>query len=428
MNNAPYVEHLTGTRAPKLWYSNINWEQGKAAQAIRLPQISNASGDRLVSQMDLYQIYLADRDDLVLLKEAPDPEFLAYLEEEKIIMPSIAIGARSEYTGEFRNRIAVPYLMDEQEEQFLKENGGRWIGPPARLSVELNSKIATRKLCEEIGFPVSDGMICEGLDAIRRTCAELEGRHPGARLVVKTAYGSSGKALFHIHRGADLETLLGYLERQISRGGGQPVVTVERWHQVERHLTAQLWLGGTDCEILAMTEQRITDAGVYRGSRLHPDLPESLITAYTEQLQQLGKSLHSRGYEGFIGVDSILDEDGTLIPVIEINARLTMVTYLLKLRKHLLERGFPRIETQSYDFKLHPGAQFAEFAEKVTSIRISAGQGGAFVYGFHRDGGQADRIRPCRVSTLSWGVDDEAEKLSRQGLEEAIREWRGAVV
>lgn len=174
MNNAPYVEHLTGTRAPKLWYSNINWEQGKAAQEIRLPHINNASGDRLVSQMDLYQIYLADRDDLVLLKEAPDPEFLAYLEEEKIALPSIAIGARSEYTGEFRNRIAVPYLMDEQEEQFLKENGGRWIGPPARLSVELNSKIATRKLCEEIGFPVSEGKICEGLDAIRRTCAELE--------------------------------------------------------------------------------------------------------------------------------------------------------------------------------------------------------------------------------------------------------------
>lgn len=306
-------------------------------------------------------------------------------------------------------------MIDEQEEQFLKENGGRWTGPPARLSVELNSKIATRKLCEEIGFPVSDGKICEGLDAIRRACAELEGRHPGARLVVKTAYGSSGKALFHIHRGADLETLLGYLARQISRGGGQPVVTVERWHQVERHLTAQLWLGVTDCKILAMTEQRITDAGVYRGSRLHPDLPESLTVAYTERLQLLGKALHSRGYKGFIGVDSILDEDGTLIPVIEINARLTMVTYLLKLRKHLLERGFPIIETQSYDFKLHPGAQFSDFAEKLTSLRISAEQGGAFVYGFHQDGDSADRIRPCRVSTLTWGWTMKLRSLPVKG-------------
>jgi|GEM_PF-2286317 len=428
MNDAPYVEHLTGMRAPKLWYSNINWEQGKAAQDIRLPHISNASGDRLVSQMDLYQIYLADRDDLVLLKEAPDPEFLSYLEEEKIAIPRVAIGEPSEYTGEFRNRIAVPYLMDEQEEQFLKDNGGRWIGPPARLSVELNSKVATRKLCEEIGFPVSDGTICEGLDAVRRACAELEGRHPGARLVVKTAYGSSGKALFHIHRGSDLEMLLGYFQRQISRGVGQPVVTVERWHQVERHLTAQLWLGGTNCEILAMTEQRITDAGVYRGSRLHPDLPEPLIAAYSERLQQLGKSLHTRGYRGFIGVDSILDEDGTLIPVIEINARLTMVTYLLKIRKRQLERGFSRMETQSYDFKLHPGAQFTDLAEKIKSIRLSAEQGGVFVYGFHHNGESADRLRSCRVSTLSWGVDDEAEKRARQGLEEAIMEWRGAVV
>lgn len=92
MNNAPYMEHLTGTRAAKLWYSNINWEQGKAAQEIRLPYINNASGDRLVSQMDLYQIYLADEEDLVLLKEAPDPEFLSYLEEEKIALPPSRLG------------------------------------------------------------------------------------------------------------------------------------------------------------------------------------------------------------------------------------------------------------------------------------------------------------------------------------------------
>lgn len=187
------------------------------------------------------------------------------MEEKKIALPSIAIGARSEYTGEFRNRIAVPYLMDEQEEQFLKENGGSWIGPPARLSVELNSKIATRKLCEEIGFPVSDGRICEGLDAIRRTCAELEGRHPGARLVVKTAYGSSGKALFHIHRGPDLEMLLGYLEADLAgrRATGCDGGTLASGRAPS---DGTALAGGTDCEILAMTEQRITDAGVYRGA------------------------------------------------------------------------------------------------------------------------------------------------------------------
>ena len=39
--------------------------------------------------------------------------------------------------------------------------------------------------------------------------------------------------------------------------------------------------------------------------------------------------LYAEGYRGVVGVDSIIDINEQLIPIIEINARFTQVTYLL---------------------------------------------------------------------------------------------------
>lgn len=41
--------------------------------------------------------------------------------------------------------------------------------------------------------------------------------------------------------------------------------------------------------------------------------------------------LYDEGYRGVVGVDSIIDENEQLIPIIELNARFTQVTYLLPL-------------------------------------------------------------------------------------------------
>ncbi|MBB6690915.1 ATP-grasp domain-containing protein [Cohnella xylanilytica] len=422
------LNRLTGLPGPKIWYSNINWEQTKSMEGIRLPRISNAEGDRLVGQMDLYQIYLADEPDTVLLSSRPDPGFLDYVRGEGAALPRIAIAAgdRSGRDERFVRSTAVPYLVDEKEERFLRSHECGWIGPPADLALRLNSKIETRRLCERVGLDVSDGRVCTGTRDIRSAIEELDARFPGSRLVAKTAYGSAGKSLFHIRRKQDADALLAYFERQVARGSGDPVVTVERWHPVRHHLSAQLFLWNGACDVLAVTEQKLTDAGVYRGSDLSPSLPPGLAERYEDRLRELGRVLLSQGYAGFLGVDSIVDDGGRLIPAVEINARLTMVSYLLKIRASLLERRYSRIETRSYDYKLDRRMDFSEFAERVRENRDPADdRSGWFVYGYHHGRSEETDRHAYRVSVLHWGIDGEAAGRSRESFERVLGQWGG---
>jgi len=424
------LNRLTGLPGSKIWYSNINWEQTKSMEGIRLPRISNAEGDRLVGQMDLYQIYLADEDDTVLLDSRPDPGFLDYVRGEGAALPRIGLGldagSRSGRDDRFFRSTAVPYLVDEKEERFLRSHECGWIGPPAGLALRLNSKIETRRLCERIGLDVSDGRVCEGIRDIRRAIGELADRFPAGRLVVKTAYGSAGKSLFHIRRKQDADALLASFERQLARGSEDPVVTVERWHPVRQHLSAQLFLWDGSCDVLAVTEQKLTDAGVYRGSDLSPSLPSGLAERYESRLRELGRVLLSQGYSGFLGVDSIVDDDGRLIPVVEINARLTMVSYLLKIRANLLERRYARIETRSYDYKLDRPMDGSEFVERARHGRDpSDDRSGWFVYGYHHAPGEGADRHAYRVSVLHWGIDGEAADRSRESFELMLQQWGG---
>lgn len=59
-----------------------------------------------------------------------------------------------------------------------------------------------------------------------------------------------------------------------------------------------------------------------------PDLDESIIEAYNKFGEKIGKYLFSIGFTGIAGVDSIITEQDVIIPIIEINGRFTLSTYI----------------------------------------------------------------------------------------------------
>lgn len=432
MNRQFNLNGLLGLSGPKVWYSNINWEQTVRTRA-RLPQIGNAAGDRLVRRLDQHQLFLAGADDTVLVHEQPDETFLDYLRNCGIRLPRIVVGTRDDQADLFEGGTAVPYLVDEAEDRFLESLRCRRIGPPPGLALELNDKVRTRMLCERHGFTVCDGRVCDSIEALEASYLELSEQMPDARFVIKTPYGSSGKSLFHVYGAKDFAFVAAYLQRGEQRGTGEFAVTIERWHDIDYNLNAQLLLWNGECRVVAVTSQRTNDVGVYRGSDLSPFVPTGVRERYEQEMLRLGNVLLDRGYAGFLGVDSIVDRSGLLIPVIEINARLTMVTYMLPLRQHLLERSFPHIVTESFDFRHDLEIPFQQFYERIQAVlpeRRKAGtveldgRSGFLCFGYHRTFDEHVGKYWHRAFVLAWADTGETVGTIMAGVEQAIGELR----
>ena len=61
----------------------------------------------------------------------------------------------------------------------------------------------------------------------------------------------------------------------------------------------------------------------------------------------IGKGLYDMGYVGILGIDAMILKDGTLIPIIEINGRHTLFTYI-----SFLPDGHPGKQLFSFYHKL----------------------------------------------------------------------------
>ncbi|UNK18930.1 hypothetical protein MNQ98_02460 [Paenibacillus sp. N3/727] len=414
MKTERLISSLLGIHSPKLWYSNMNWEQ-KSNIGVRLPQFQNATTDSLMNQMHIHQIYLADPQDEVIVQESPEPEFLSYLEEQGIRIPKLLIGRPEEFAGKLKGTHTIPYLMDAQQADFISSNGGIGVGPPPELALKLNNKMYTRLFCEKHSIPVSDGIVCTSFDQLEEAFRKLQEMTHADRYVLKTAYGSSGKNLFHIRSQKEFDFICTYLSRQ--RHLEDFMVSIERWHEVDYNLNAQLLLWDGECRVLAVTGQDNNDVGVYKGSDLNPSIPEHVMTRYLQELKWLGQLLIEEGYQGFMGVDSLMDRHGRLIPVIEINARLTMVTYTLSMRERLLADGFPHICVQFFDVKSPQRKEFSVLRKQVDEIMTSF-SGGSLIYGFHEVFEPKQQVYVYRVFMMFWEKDRHRLKTMVQRIEQ----------
>lgn len=424
MGNDRIPEKLLHVNKNKIWYSNLNWEQ-TVEPDVKLPSIRNEAGDQLVRRMDIHQIFLADREDTVLVLETPDLSFLELLKDRGIALPKLVEGARDAHPSLFDKALAVPYLMDEEEERFLRKHDCRWIGPPAHLALLLNHKVRTRMMCEQHGFHLSEGMICRSADELNQAHQIFSDRYPGSRFVVKNGYGSAGKNLFHIYKKDDMQFLTAYLRRNRKESGF--LLSFERWHDTAFNLNSQLFIQDGRTHLLAVTSQYTNQVGVYKGSDLNPVIPEKLMESYHSEMLRLGSVVSGMGYRGFMGVDSFVDTTGQLIPVIEINARLTMVTYLLSIRNRKLGEGFPRMTTQSYDFSLDTLLDFGSFYELTagSGINVPNETGDLLIYGYHRFPDEVNRRHMYRVFVMYWALSDAKLNSLKAEFEQSLAKVRG---
>ena len=204
--------------------------------------------------------------------------------------------------------LAQRYGMDSQ---FPSQEIIRWV----------NTKSYSLHVRDVLGLP-NVGISVEDTQAFQEHGSRLLARGP---YLVKDDYGVSGKGNQIVTQASTIDRLADYLRRQEKEGKHIRFV-LEPLLPKKLDLSCQFHLS-RDGLFRFISVQHLVNEGLAFGMSCSPtsDLLATLEGAgYFPLMEQVAKELYSEGYFGDVCVDSMLLKDGTLSPLVEINARKSM--------------------------------------------------------------------------------------------------------
>lgn len=371
-------------------------------------------GAAIVNRMDEFAMLLAGAGDHVVLKAPPDEDYLAYLDQVGLPLPRVLCPQRQDanrvvtddviadpaLVERLRNLAGVgahllPHGVSTVEEQLSTVAGIPIAGSPAAVCKAVNSKIYSRRAADDLGLPQTVGWTCETIEEWETAVAGSRSvLADGGRVVVKDAFGVSGKGLALV----DSDTRLALLDRKIrSRaqrsGDDRLALVVEGWADKRTDLNYQVTVGHDGTVSFDFVKEAITERGVHKGHRIPARLTAAQETRIRDAGLRLGQRLASDGYRGVAGIDAIIDTSGQVLPVIEINARNNMSTYQVRMQEILVGTGQPALARQ-YPLRLSRRLAFKELHALLDGLLIGGPAGtGLLVNNFATVNAAAPTVR-----------------------------------
>ncbi|SNS62588.1 ATP-grasp domain-containing protein [Streptosporangium subroseum] len=352
---------LTGAAdTPLVFLGNFEVEDQWADGEAGLPRTAFRSSAAVVNRMDEFAMLLAGADDLVVLKAAPDEAYLAHLGELGVALPRLLTVARNnpEQTvtkdaladpallttlGELAGRGAMlsPHGTSVLEEELAERSGLPLATPSAAVCKAVNSKIYSRRVADETGLRQAAGWTADTLDELESAVEEARSLLVfGRRVVVKDAFGVSGKGIAVIENEQRLDRLHTMIQRQAAKSGDNRVsLLIEEWVDKVADLNYQFTVARDGSVHFDFVKEAITEGGVHKGHRIPARLDQRQTGEVEKAARVLGERLAEDGFHGVVGVDAMVDPDGQLYPVIEINARNNMSTYQVRMQETFVAEG-----------------------------------------------------------------------------------------
>lgn len=238
--------------------------------------------------------------------------------------------------------------------------------PDPAVVAEVNSKSYSTELAHRLGLP-GGGRVVRALDDLPAAVAEASAAgatstasatsmpgppgpaaEPGV-VLLKDPCGVGGRGILEVGSPALLRPILRALRRQVDEGRRVEVVVQPKWRK-HRDVSGYLWID-PDGAVTVTGTQVLEHRGVsHVGIGPLPDHLADLLRAhdYPQTLRRIGAAVAETGYRGPLGVDSLLLADGTLVPLLELNARRSMGMLNLA-----LDRRLRRGEARSHLWRLH---------------------------------------------------------------------------
>lgn len=339
---------VTGDPAtPLVLLCNFEVEQRWATGFPGLPAPAFSLTGPLVTRMEELGALLAGPDDHLVTQHPLDPGYVDYARSLGLELPTVLVAdgppadstaARAagspDVVARLRDLAArgahlVPMGLSEDEAALAELSGLPVAAPDLDTVVAVNSKIYSRRLVEDTGLRAVPGWCCETVDEFAELMAEVgPGCSPGSALVVKDAYGVSGKGLVVLDDPAKARRVVrAATARARRRDDPRLHVVVETWLPKRADLNYQLTVDAGGDVRLDFVKEALTRNGVHLGHISPAELDDRQHAEVRHAAAVIGKALHADGFTGVVGVDAVVGADGAVYPVLEINARFNMSTY-----------------------------------------------------------------------------------------------------
>ncbi|NKI42977.1 preATP grasp domain-containing protein [Streptomyces physcomitrii] len=351
------------------------------------PQVSGS--DETVQRLEELGALLGAEGDYLLLRSPLDPGFRAYAEGLGLAPPSELVPENfPEGASTSAAVLGSPVLLDRlralgragahlmpmgtsaDEQKIAEITGLRLAGADADRAEKVNSKIYSRRITEQLGLRTIPGACCESVDELAR--ALDTGLAAAPAVIVKEAYGVSGRGLIVLRGRTQADRLLRMVRRRAERTGSDRLdVVVEHFLPKRADLNYQFTVGRDGGVHFDFVKEALTENGIHKGHLMPSRLDREQIADLEKTSLALGRRLFEDGFFGVVGVDALLGEDSLVYPVLEINARLNMSSYQGRATEALSRPGGV-VLAKHYPLRLERPLTFTEIHEALQ--------------GFHRTG------------------------------------------
>ncbi|CQR55843.1 hypothetical protein [Paenibacillus riograndensis] len=327
-----------------------------------LPSIPDAKALAIVQAMDEMLFVFCRSGDILLTRHGMEQAQYDYLQSLnysfKTNMNPLTLGVRE--SGSTQNALNVFELLGrldpgQEAERLIPE--GSLLEPfavlpgtqeavrrykllpglPDEQTVrKVNTKTYSAAMRDRLSLP-NIAQIVHSVEELLQSGQALLEKGP---FLIKDEYGVSGKGNQLVDSDRMLRRIAGYLES--SRNKGKRIQFVlEPLLNREADFSSQFHID-PDGQISILSVQQLVNHGFAFGESHSPEPPllERLEReGYWEIMHNIGRELYSDGYYGDVCVDSMLLRDGSLAPLVEINARKSMSLIKHNVDRHLKQEG-----------------------------------------------------------------------------------------
>ncbi|SDT80725.1 hypothetical protein SAMN04489716_9330 [Actinoplanes derwentensis] len=307
----------------------------RPADMASLPGVSDRRAAPVVAALGETLAVLCEPGDLLAAPAAPHPAFTALLAlagftAEHLIVPELFGESPAASTptparwSEIRTAVAgltlAPYAVLRSTAVLGEALGLAGTHPPYDTVVRVNSKSWSNEIVRRNGW-AGAGEVAHDTTELRR----LVTAHGSADVVVKDPYGVAGRGSLVVTSPRVLDSIVRHLDAQVAAGAYVEVIVQARYRR--RLDFSTHWEinpdGSAEPGAVVQTDNRDF---TYAGSR--PATDELLRTLdetdHPEIAATVAGELSKDGYHGPVCIDGMVIEEGTVVPVLEVNARTSM--------------------------------------------------------------------------------------------------------
>ena len=384
---------------PFLYLGTFNAEQfWRESQLCKLPTVPDKQADAIVGVMDeLGFVFCNSSDDVVLTRLPLDSAHQNYLrglgfaflnnelslvEQEnenakglganQSICRLLTETANQRYFQALLSAISCvsPYAIGPFTDSFCQSYKLRNPGPDIDIVKKVNSKLFSHQLAKQL-FEETVGEIVYSANVLETTGRHLLEHSP---FLIKDEFGVSGKGNMLISSERMLRRIVKHIAKQ-EKAGKQTRFLLEPFLDKQIDFSCQFAIGATgETHIVSIQQMQNAGFAFWGIQTAEPALLESLNRAgYFEQVEAIATALYQAGYYGPVCLDSMRLKDGTIVPVVEINARQSM-----GLVNHYVDRFLAHFSVQGnlrfFSLGLTRHVPFAELLSQMAQADILFGK------------------------------------------------------